>query len=316
MQLDKKKVRKKRESLSVQKLKDGLELFSMALPGYICAILFCYLPLFGVIIAFKKYNPNIGILQSQWVGLDNFMFFFKSNDFFLLMRNTIGYGIVFLFLDNFFNVLLAYAFYNVHSRKALKYYQTTSILPNFLSMVLVAYVVYAFLSPQNGMLNRVMMAFGAEEINWYSSPQYWPFILTLVQIWKSVGMGSLLYYATMIGIDESLFEAAEIDGATKKHQLRYIILPELGALLGIKLIMGVGGLVNGDFGLFYQVPMNVGTLYPTTDIISTYVFRALQEGTNMERTAAVGLFQSVAGCVLVVLSNAVVRKVSPDNSMF
>ena len=211
---------------------------------------------------------------------------------------------------------MAYAFYNVNKKSALKYYQTTSILPNFISMVLIAYIVYAFLNPINGLLNRFIESMGGTGIDWYSTPNAWIFILPIVQVWKNVGMGALLYYACMVGIDESLFEAADLDGASKLQHLLYIIIPEIGALLGLKLIMGVGGLVSGDFGLFYQVPMNVGTLYPTTDIINTYVFRALQSGTNMERTAAVGLFQSLAGTVLLIGTNAIVRKVSPENSMF
>ncbi len=306
----------KKTHLKGQKSKDNFELFTMAMPGYILSFVFCYLPMFGIIIAFKKYNPNIGIWASKWVGLKNFQFFFKSNDFLMLMRNTIGYGVLFLLLDNVFNILLAYAFYNVNKKSALKFYQTTSILPNFISMVLVAFIVYAFLSPTNGLLNRLIEHFGGEGIDWYSKPNAWPFILSIVQVWKSVGMGSLLYYACMVGIDEALFEAADMDGAKKIHHLWYIIIPEIGALLGLKLIMGVGSLVNGDFGLFYQVPMNVGTLYPTTDIINTYVFRALQSGTNMERTAAVGLFQSLTGTILLLITNTVVRKVSPENSMF
>lgn len=307
---------KMKKHFNGQRSKDNFELFTMALPGYILSFLFCYLPMFGIIIAFKKYNPNLGIWASKWVGFKNFEFFFKSNDFFLLMRNTIGYGLLFLFLDNICSVLLAYAFYNVNSKGALKYYQTTAILPNFISMVLVAFIVYAFLSPTNGMLNQLIESFGGEAVDWYSKPNAWPVILSIVQVWKSVGMSSLLYYACMVGIDESLFEAADMDGATKRHHLFYIIIPEIASLLGLKLIMGVGGLVSGDFGLFYQVPMNVGTLYPTTDIINTYVFRALQSGTNMERTAAVGLFQSLTGTVLLVLTNTIVRKVSPENSMF
>ena len=316
MELQQKKTKKNVKTNKIGSFKDNFELFTLALPGYILSLVFCYLPMFGIIIAFKKYNPNIGILQSKWVGFDNFKFFFQSNDFFRLMRNTIGYGVLFLFLENFFNIIVAYAFYNVNKKSALKYYQTTSILPNFISMVLIAYIVYAFLNPINGLLNRFIESMGGTGIDWYSTPNAWIFILPIVQVWKNVGMGALLYYACMVGIDESLFEAADLDGASKLQHLLYIIIPEIGALLGLKLIMGVGGLVSGDFGLFYQVPMNVGTLYPTTDIINTYVFRALQSGTNMERTAAVGLFQSLAGMVLLVATNTIVKKVSPENSMF
>jgi len=308
----------KRKTFNKTAFEDNFELLLLALPGIILTFIFCYLPMGGIIIAFKNFNPNLGILASKWVGFDNFKFFFTSNDFFRIMRNTLGYSITFLFLDNVVAIALAIMLYNVQKRAAIKYYQTTMILPNFMSMVLVAYVVYAILNPTSGILNSILSLFAGEKVSiqWYGKPGYWPFILTIVQIWKSVGMKTIIYYAALMGIDEALFEAARIDGATQKDEIRYIIIPELGSIICIYLIMGVGGLVGGDFGLFYQVPMNIGVLYPTTDIISTYVFRALQDGTNMGRTAAVGLFQSVTGTILVIISNAVVKKIDPDKSMF
>lgn len=305
---------------STQKIKgeskDNIQLLCMALPGIILTVIFLYLPMIGVVIAFKDFNPILGIMKSKWVGFDNFKFFFQSNDFIRLMRNTVGYSLWFLFIENFAAVVLAILFYNVTSSKKLKYYQTTAILPSFMSMVLVAYVVYLFLNPASGVINSILTVLGGEKISWYSEPKYWPVILTVVQIWKNVGMNSLLYYATMIGIDDSLFEAAEIDGANKMGQIIHVIVPGISALACLNLIRGVGGLIGGDFGLFYQIPRNVGALYPTTDVINTYVFRATQTGNNFGRTAAVGLFSSVIGVILIVITNTAVRKIDEEKSMF
>ncbi len=300
----------KKKKFNRQTFRENAELWLLALPGFIHTLIFCYLPMLGIIIAFKKFNPNIGIFGSKWVGFDNFKFFFESNDFVRIMRNTVAYGVGFLFLDNFFPIFLSIMLYNVFNRAALKYYQTTMILPNFLSMVLVAFIVYALLNPVSGVVNRLL----GTDTDWYAKAGYWPFILSVVHVWKGIGMKSIIYYAALMGIDESLFEAARIDGATKWHEIRYIIIPELMSLVCIYLILGVGSLVGGDFGLFYQVPMNVGNLYETTDIINTYVFRALQQGSNMGRTAAVGLFQSVTGMILVVTSNLIVKRIDPEKN--
>ena len=193
----------------------------------------------------------------------------------------------------------------------LKYYQTTMVLPNFMSWVVVAYVVYAFFDPRFGILNEV---FG-KEISWYTTPEFWPFILAFVNCWKGIGMGSIMYYAALMGIDRELFEAATIDGASKSQQRRYICLPCIKSIIGILLIMGIGNILGNDFGLFYQIPMDVSLLYPTTDVIETYVFRGLRTG-DMSMTAAVGLFQSAVGLVILLTVNFAVKKVDPDSAMF
>ena len=296
--------------------RDTLTLNLMALPGIIAVLTFCYLPMVGVVMAFKNFNSNLGIFGSPWVGLDNFKFFFMSDDFGLLMRNTLGYSIVFLVTTNIAAILFSVMCYNIRSTKLLKYYQTTAVLPTFMSMVLVSYIVYVFLSPTTGVFNNILKSVGLKPVMWYSDGRYWPFILTITNLWKGVGYASLLYYATMVGIDESLFDAAEIDGAGKWKQIIHIIIPELSSLICLQVIMGLGHALGGDFGLFYQVPRNVGLLYDSTNIFNTYVFRALQKGTSMGRTAAIGLFQSLAGVILLLISNAIIRKIDSEKSMF
>ncbi|MBP3359803.1 MAG: sugar ABC transporter permease [Clostridia bacterium] len=288
----------------------------MVLPGFLLTLVFCYIPMFGVILAFKDFNPNVGILASKWVGFDNFKFFFESNDCLVLVRNTVLYALWFIVVGNFSNIVFAILCYNIKRKWALKYYQTTAILPTFMSIVLVSYIVYVILAPRSGVLNRLLTSVGYQPVDWYADPKYWPFILTLVKVWNGVGYGSLLYYATMVGIDESLFEAAEMDGANKMMQIIHIIIPEIMGLLCLQVIMGVGYAMSGDFGLFYQIPRNIGLLYPTTDILNTYIFRALQAGTSMGRTTAIGLFQSVSGVILLLVCNAFIRKVDSDKAMF
>lgn len=291
------------------------ELSLLTIPGVLLLIIFCYIPMFGIVIAFKDYNMSRGILKSAWNGFDNFKFFFESLDAVRIIRNTVGYGIVFVTLSMVCQVILALILFEVMNKKALKAYQTIMILPNFLSWVIVGYISYVFLSPESGVLNEMITFFGGEKIKWYSDPKYWPYILTIVNTWKGVGIGSIYYYASLMGIDASIFEAAEIDGANKLQKIRYISIPSLVPIIVIMLIMSIGGVIRGDFGLFYQIPRDVGLLYPTTDIIETYVFRGLRGG-NMAISTAVGLFQSVVGLFLVTLTNFIVKKINPENSLF
>lgn len=291
------------------------ELSLLAVPGIILLIVFCYIPMFGVVIAFKDYNMAKGIFGSDWAGLNNFKFFFESMDAFRVIKNTVLYGFVFVFLGMIFQIILALLLFEVTNRRALKAYQTIMILPNFLSWVIVGYITYIYLSPETGVLNLVISALGGEKIKWYSNSKYWPYILTIVNIWKGIGMGSIYYYAALMGIDASIFEAAEIDGASKFQKTVYISLPSLVPIITILLIMSIGGVIRGDFGLFYQIPRDIGLLYPTTDIIETYVFRGLRGG-NMGVSTAVGLFQSVVGLVLVTATNTIVKKIDSENSLF
>ena len=305
----------KKQIFKKSSVKDNIEFFIMALPAIILLIVFCYMPLYGLVIGFKKFNPNLGIMGSPWVGLENFKFFFTSSDAIRVTRNTLLYNGGFIILDMIAAVVLALLFFNLSSRKALKVYNTIVILPKFLSMVLIAFIVYAILNPVSGVLNQFMVLFGAEAVDWYSEVNAWPFILNIVHMWATIGMNSILYYAALMSIDEALFEAATLDGASKFQMILHICIPHLTSIMCITSILAVGGIFGGDFGLFYQVPRNVGGLYETTDIIPTYVFRGLKEG-NMSISAAIGFFQSLVGMILVIVTNAIVNKIAPENSLF
>lgn len=297
------------------KRKETAALSLMALPGVLLLFVFNYIPIYGVTIAFKDFNPNLGVFGSSWNGIENFRFFFESLDAVRTIRNTLCYSVTFIILDLVFPVGLALMFYSLQNKKALKVYNTAVILPKFLSSVLIAFIVYIMLNPTYGVINQIIKAFGGSPVQWYLRAGYWPFILTVTHIWQTVGMNSIIFYACLMSLDESLIEAAVLDGANKRQQNRYVLIPHLIPVMIITTILALGGIFGGDFGLFYQTPRNVGTLYPTTDVINTYVYRALQSG-DMGRSTAVNLFQSLAGFIMVVATNAAVRKISPEDALF
>lgn len=316
------KSKKKYVNLTIKKrskwgeFRDNFELSLMLVPGIIFFLVFSYLPMTGVIIAFKDYRNNLGILGSKWIGLRNFKFFFTSQDAWRIARNTVGYGFLFIILGIVCAVTIAILLYEVKNKFAIKYYQTTMILPHFLSWVIVGYITYIILEPNMGILNQILNFFGMKSINWYLEPKYWVAILPVVNVWKTVGLNCIMYYAALMGIDEQLFEAATVDGASKWKKIRYITIPSLVPLMTILTILNIGSVIKGDFGLFYNIPRNVGLLYPTTDIIDTYIYRGLQTGDDIGITTAVGLFQSFVGLIMVVITNKIVKKISPENSLF
>ena len=232
-----------------------------------------------------------------------------------MLGNTVFYSVTFIIVDLVTGVGLALMFYSLRSKKALKVYNTVVILPRFMSAVLVAFIAYLLLNPSYGLLNQIIVALGGSKVQWYMKASYWPIILTITHVWQTVGMNSIIYYASLMGLDESLLEAAALEGANKWQQTWHVTIPHLIPVMVITTILAIGRLFSGDFGLFYQTPRDVGLLYSTTDIINTYTFRALQEG-SIEKSAAVGLFQSLMGLILVVTTNGIVRKVSPENSLF
>ena len=289
-----------------------MQVYSMCIIPILLIFIFCYLPMFGIIIAFKDYNYALGIFGSEWVGFDNFKFFVTSNEFVKITWNTLSLNAMFIFADLVAALAIAILLFEVKSKRKTKIFQTILITPHFLSYVIVAYVVYAILNTKSGYLNSIL----GMQIDWYSKPDAWPAILTTTSVWKTMGMSSVIYYAALMGVDNSLFEAADIDGANKWQKIRYIFIPSLVPIIVIQLILKIGGIFRADFGLFYQVTQNVGTLYSKTDVIDTYIFRALAENGNVSMSSAVGLLQSLVGFVLVIFTNWVVKKIEPDNAMF
>ena len=278
--------------------------------------IFSYCTLYGLLIAFKDYKYSLGIWGSKWVGLNNFKFFVLSNDCLRLVKNTISLNALFIVTIMAAEIALAIVFYEITSRRALKAYQTILITPNFISWVTVGYVVYAFLQPQYGIVNNILRSLGLEGIQFYNEPAVWPAILNFAQVWKGVGMGCIIYYATLMGIDNTLYEAARIDGATKWQEIKHITLPMLSRLIVLQLIMAVGGIFNSDFGLFYQLTRDSGALYKTTDVIDTYLYRTMRVIGDMKLSSAVGLLKSVVGFMLVYLTNFIVRKYDEELSLF
>lgn len=295
--------------------RDNRLLLLLALPALLYFFIFNYLPMFGVILAFKDYKYHLGILGSEWIGLKNFEFFMTSLDAWRITRNTVGYSVLFIIVGTTAQLLISLLLFEIRNRLAMKYYQTTMIFPTFVSWVLVGYISYSLFNPSLGILNQIFTFFGMEKINWYASPGVWPFILTFANLWKGVGLGSVIYYAALMGVDQEMYEAAKIDGANRWQQMLRISLPALTPIITILTILAIGDILGGDFGLFYQIPRDVGMLYSTTDIVETYVFRGLRNG-NIGMTAAVGLLQSAVGLVLIISANTLVRMINKENALF
>ncbi|WP_426350539.1 ABC transporter permease [Alloiococcus sp. CFN-8] len=302
--------------------KEDTELTILGLPTFIWFIAFSYLPMFGLVIAFKNYKISPGrgfiysLLKSDWAGFKNFKFFLESNSFTMLLRNTVGYNIVFIILGIVIPVSLAIMISMIHSRKASKTYQTMLFFPHFMSWVVVSYFVYAFLSPDKGLLNQIMVFFGKEPIQWYMEAKYWPYILVFMNLWKTVGYSMVVYLASITGIDSTYYEAAMIDGATKWQQVKYITLPCLKPIIVMMFILSVGRIFYSDFGLFYQITQRVpSSLYNVASTFDTYIYNALRSGVTIGRTAAASLFQSVTCCIAILSANWVIKKIDEDSAI-
>ena len=291
-------------------------LWLMAMPAVLCLIIFNYIPMVGLVMAFQDLDFAKGIFTSPFIGFKNFEFLFASTDAWIVTRNTILYNVVFIVLNLFLSVGLAIIMHELTCVRYSKVLQTIYIMPHFLSMVVVATIVYAFLSPTSGFLNSILAEFGIGRINWYAKKEAWPFILVLVNVWKHVGYNSIVYVATISGISDEYYEAALIDGATKLQQIRYITIPPMRYIIAIKLIMAIGGIFQSDFGLFYTVPRDSGSLYSVTNVLDTYIYRGMMNLNNMGMSTAAGLYQSVVGFVLVLVANKIVSKIDPETAMF
>ncbi|SDX89335.1 putative aldouronate transport system permease protein [Paenibacillus sp. CF384] len=292
-------------------------LWILALPGILLLLINNYMPMFGIFLAFKSLNFSKGIWGSDWVGFDNFKFLFATNDIWRIIANTVLYNIAFIVINTALSVLLALLLNEVRSKVLSKFFQSSMLLPHFISMVVVAYLVFGFLNPDLGFINKAILEpSGHEAVSWYMSPKYWPYILIIVNSWKSVGFGSIIYLATIVGIDKEYYEAAMIDGAGKWKQMTKITVPFLIPIMIILTLLSIGRIFNADFGLFYQVTMNSGMLKDVTEVIDTYVYNALLVSGDTDLASSAGLLQSVIGFILVVSVNMIVKRVSSDKALF
>lgn len=290
-----------------------IPLYLMMLPGILYLLINNYLPMFGIVIAFKNFSYKKGIWGSDWCGLKNFEFLFRTKDAFIMIRNTLLYNLLFILLGLVIALCIAIMMTEIGRWKIAKVIQPIICFPNMISIIIVSYLVYAFLG-SNGFINHTVL--NGNGIGWYSEAKYWPFILPIVYFWKSAGYSSIIYIASMSGIDPTLYEAAKLDGATKMQQIFKITLPIIRPMIMLMLLLNVGRIFSSDFGLFLQVPMNSGMLYNTTQTIDTYVYRALMELNDIGMSSAASVFQSIVGFVLVIASNLFVRRMDPESALF
>ena len=299
------------------KWKELMPYYILAIPGVIYMLCNNYLPMFGIVIAFKRLSFRKGIFGSEWAGLDNFKFLFASSDAWTITRNTILYNVVFIILTTAIAVAIAILLNEITSKFSKKLYQTLILLPYLMSWVICSYLVYAILSGETGLLNNsVLKWLGMDPINWYNEPKYWPFILTFVQLWKSLGYAMIIYFSSIVGISQDYYEAATIDGASKWQQIKNITLPLLKPTVITMFILQIGRIFYSDFGLFYQIPMNSGTLYGVTRTIDVYVYNALMQNSDYGMSSAASVYQSIVGFVLIIAANAIIRKSSKENALF
>lgn len=312
-----------RRALGGSRSKKNFWLLTMVLPGALWLLLLRYLPMGGIILAFKNYkinprNPSFisNLLSSKWVGFKNFEFLFKTNDAWIMFRNTLGYNVVFIILGVIIPVAFAIMMNEFTRKFVRKTYQTMMFFPYFLSWVVVSYFLNAFLDAQYGMIPAMQAAAGKEVTSWYTTPGPWPYLLVFANLWKNVGYSTVLYLAAITGIDANQYEAAAIDGASKWQQVLYVTIPHLRTMICILFIMNVGRIFASDFGLFYNVPMQNGALFSVTQTIDTYVYRAYIATGNPGQSSAAGLLQNVLGFICILSANAIVKKVDADSAMF
>ena len=313
-------VRIKKTGLLYQ-LRTNWPLFIMLAPGAIILIINNYIPMFGIVIAFKRYrffgSFFQSLIKSDWVGLKNFEFFIKTPYAYQMTRNTLLYNFVFIILGLIIPVFFAIALNELRNKNLAKMYQSVIFLPYFLSWIVVSYLAYSMLSIESGFINKSILApMGIAAIEWYGEPKYWPFILVFFQLWKYTGYNVVVYLAAISGIEPEYYEAAAIDGASKWQQVRHITLPMLRTLMIILTLLAVGRIFNADFGLFYNVPRNSGSLQTATQVIDTYVYSALRNTNNIGMASAAGTYQAIVGCITVFTANLIVRRIDKDSALF
>lgn len=301
----------------LMKLKKYLPVYLMMLPGIIYLFINNYMPMPGIIVAFKTYNAKSGIFRSAWAGFRNFRYLFATKDAWIITRNTILYNLTFIVVNTVLAIFVAILLSEMKAIRFKKFSQSAILLPFLISWVIISYLVFAFLSGSNGFINNtVLPLFGKKAVSWYADAKNWPPIILIANVWKTVGYNCIIYLATILGIDRHYYEAAAIDGAGKWKQIWFITLPMLKPTVIVLSLLSIGRIFYSDFGLFYQVPMNTGALYSTTNTIDTYVYRGLLQLNNISMSSAAGLYQSVVGFILIMGSNLLVRKIDKENALF
>ncbi|WP_226527354.1 ABC transporter permease [Metabacillus niabensis] len=301
----------------MKKFKRYLPLFVMMLPGLIYLIINNYMPMAGLVIAFKDINYAVGIFASDWIGFKNFEYLFSTRDAYVITRNTILYNGGFIILNTVIALAVAIMLNEIKNKFFKSFYQSIILLPFLISMVIVSYLGLSFLSVDVGFFNKTLLPMlGLEEIAWYFEAKYWPYILTIINVWKGVGFLCVIFLAAIVGISHEYYEAAQLDGASKLQQIWSITIPSIMPVIVMMTLLAIGRIFYSDFGLFYQVPMNSGAIYETTNVIDTYVYRGLMQLGDIGMSAAAGLYQSIVGFVLVIFSNWLVRLRNKDNALF
>ena len=312
-----------RASGRFSKAKKTLMLLTMVAPGALWLLLLRYLPMGGIILAFKNYkiypkDPTFlnNLIHSKWVGLDNFKFLFTTGDSWVMIRNTLAYNIVFIILGVIIPVAFAIMMSELSKKFVAKTYQTLMFFPYFLSWVVVSYFLNAFIDAQYGLIPMAQRAAGETAVSWYTTPGPWPYLIVFANLWKNVGYSTVLYLAAITGIDQTQYEAAAIDGASKWQQILHVTLPNLRTMIAILFILNVGKIFNADFGLFWNVPMQNGALFSVTQVIDTYIYRVLMNTGNIGQSTAAGLLQNIVGFICIIGANAVVKKIDSDSTLF
>ncbi len=301
----------------IKRIYKFLSLYAMMIPGLLYLLINNYIPMSGIVIAFKKYNYQKGMWKSPFVGWNNFEFLFSTKDSWIIIRNTLLYNLAFIVISMIVGMFLALLLDEIKSKRGKRTYQTIFLLPYMISIVVVSYIVYAFLSTDTGFVNNTLLkSLGREKISWYSESGYWPFILTIVNQWKWLGYNCVIYYASIVGLDPVYYEAATIDGASRWQRVSRITLPMVRTTVIIMALMAIGNIFRSDFGLFYQVPMNSSSLIDVTNTIDTYVYRGLKSANSLGMSSAAGVYQSIVGFITVLLANFVVRKMDKDSALF
>lgn len=297
------------------KMKKSRVLLCMLIPALAYVIIFCYLPMSGIVLAFKNFKYTLGLFKSPWCGWSNFQYLFVSGKIWSLTRNTLLYNIAFIFLGLIFEVGFAILLSEINNVVFKKFAQGFMFLPYFISWVVVSTIMLNIFG-DNGVLNSVLAHFGVTDFSIYKQVNKWPIVLVLVRLWKQTGYGTVVYLAAIAGISKDLYEAASIDGASIWQKIRYITLPSLKPTIMIMVLLALGNVFRGDFGMFYQLVGSNQLLLKSSDILDTYIYRMLTTSPNVGLTAAAGLYQSVLCFVTILVANGIVKKVDPDYTLF